>query len=179
VTEPHGLPAVRVLLVGMMGSGKSTVGRALSSLTGWPYVDNDELVLRAQGMPTDDVLERGGVAALRSAERAALRAAVETPPPAVLGVAGGVVDDPVDRKLLASGGYVVWLRARLDTLAKRVGSGAGRPWLQANPVAALERLYAGRAAHYAEVATQVVDVDDASPDEIAATILDGVEQRPG
>lgn len=164
--------ADRVLLVGMMGSGKTTVGRALAERTGWPYLDNDELLRRAVGKDTPTVLAEEGEQALRSAESAALTVALTEPPPLVAGVAGGVVEGAADRgRLRESGAFVVWLRATIDTLVSRVGSGEGRPWLQPDPRTALQALYDGRSGLYAEVASYVVDVDDLDGGEVADRIL--------
>lgn len=167
-------PARRVLLVGMMGAGKSTVGGALSRRTGWPYLDNDDLVRQATGRSITEVVAEGGEPALRRAESAALGQALALDPPAVAGIAGGVVLDPADRARLARGGFVVWLRAGVDTLARRVGAGKGRPWLQPDPAAALRRLATERDPHYASVARLVVDVDTLDADRVALLILDAV-----
>lgn len=167
-------PASRVLLVGMMGAGKSSVGKALSQATGWPYLDNDDLVAAATGRHITQVLAEAGEKALRDAESAALGHALSLDPPLVAGIAGGVVLDPSDRVRLAGGGFVVWLRARVETLARRVGTGQGRPWLQPDPVAALRRLAADREPHYAAVARLVVDVDDVGADEAARRVLDAL-----
>ena len=162
----------RVLLLGMMGAGKSTVGAALAARTGWLYLDNDDLVARAYGRPTPEVLAEAGEAGLRAVESAALTVALEVPPPVVAGVAGGVIDSAEDRaRLQEADALVVWLRASLDTLAERVGSGAGRPWLEGDPRTALTELYAGRADRYAQVADLVLDVEGRSPEELAAAVL--------
>jgi shikimate kinase len=162
----------RVLLVGMMGAGKTTVGRALSARTGWPYLDNDELVVRATGRASPAVLVEG-VAALRAAESAALDAALASPPPVIAAVAGGVVDDPADRARLRDGGFVVWLRASAATLARRVAAGPDRPWLAGgtDPTGALASLGRGREEHYAEVAGLVVEVDRLTVAEVVDRIL--------
>jgi shikimate kinase len=175
MTRP--VPAARVLLVGMMGSGKTSAGEALSRLTGWPYYDNDRLLTLATGVATPALLGERGEAALRAAESAALGVALEQPPPVIASVAAGVVLDPADRERLARGGFVVWLRARIETLARRVGGGEGRPWLQPDPEAALRRLYSGRAELYAAVASYVVDVDDIEAAEVARQILAELERR--
>jgi shikimate kinase len=167
----------RLLLVGMMGSGKTSVGTALSRETGWPYFDNDRLLAMATGVPTPGLLRERGEAALRAAESAALGVALEQPPPLIAAIAAGVVGDPADRQRLAAGGFVVWLRARVATLAKRVGTGEGRPWLQPDPEAALRRLYEGRAELYAAVASYVIDVDDTSPAQVAQRILAELSRR--
>lgn len=160
----------RVLLVGMMGAGKTTVGLATGRLLGWPYYDNDELLARAMGRSTRDVLEQQGERALRRAESRALDVALTEGGPLVAGVAGGVVTDPLDReRLRTSDALVVWLRASLGLLARRV-AGTNRPWLGDSPLVSLEHLYAGREALYASVADLIVDVDDRDPDEIARLI---------
>ena len=167
----------RVLLVGMMATGKTTVGRAVAARTGWPYVDNDELVVRDTGLTARELLARDGEPALRSAESAVLTTLLAMPEPLVAGVPGGVVLDPDDRARLRAGGHVVWLRAAVPTLVQRVGDASDRPWLGDDPAAALTRLAAVRGPLYAEVATQVVDVDDRTPDELAAQILGAVEPQ--
>lgn len=162
----------RVLLAGMMGAGKSTVGAALSRRTGWPYVDNDALVARAAGRLTVDVLKLDGVARLRRLESAALTEALAAPTPVIAAVAGGVVDDDDDLARLRGGGFVVWLRARLETLTARVSHDAPRPWLGEHPAEQLARLYAGRAERYAAAASLTVDVDELDPEEVAMTVLE-------
>lgn len=169
----------RILLVGMMGSGKSTVGRALSDLTGWRYLDNDELVALTNAEATPEVLLDHGEPGLRASESAALTEALETPPPIIAGVAGGVVLSADNRaRLVADPGLVVWLRATIPTLARRVATGAGRPFLQPDPETALRRLYAGRAELYAEVADLVIDVDDLTPQVVAERVLDALPRPP-
>jgi shikimate kinase len=170
-TAGSGDGAPRVLLIGMMGAGKSTIGRAIEARTGWPYVDNDELVQRANGRTAPDVLAESGETGLRRAESLALGAALAMPLPVVAGIAAGVVLDSADLERLRTGGFVVWLRARLSTLAVRVGSGEGRSWLGSDPLAALTRLYDGRAERYAAAASLVVDVDDRTPEDIAALVV--------
>ncbi len=90
----------------------------------------------------------------------------------MVSVAGGAVLDPANRALLSGAGAVVWLRARPDTLAARVGDGAGRPLLDHDPAAALARLDAERRPLYQEVASGVVDVDGAGPDAVADRVLE-------
>lgn len=160
----------RVLLVGMMAAGKSTVGRLVADGLGWPYYDNDELLRRAVGVDTRTVLERDGEVALRRAESAALTVALTEAGPLVAGVAGGVVDDPLDCARLRAGGFVVWLRATIDTLARRA-RGTDRPWLGDDPRAALTTLYAGRADLYLSVASFVIDVDELPPEVVADRVI--------
>ncbi len=170
----------RVLLLGMMATGKTTVGRAIAARTGWAYVDNDDLVVRTTGLTARDLLARDGELALRAAESAVLTTLLQMPEPLVAGVPGGVVLDATDRTRLRDGGHVVWLRAEVATLVQRVGKqSSDRPWLGEDPAAALGRLSAERAPLYAEVATQVVAVDGRSPGEVAGLVLEGLGAAGG
>ncbi len=165
-------PGPRVLLIGMMGVGKSTVGTALSARTGWPYYDNDDLVVRATGKSAPDVLDDSGLGELRAVESLALVQALTIDSPLIAGIAGGVIDESADReRLRESDAVIVWLRAKIETLIARVGDGAGRPWLQPDPDAAMRKMYAGRAARYAAVASLVVDIDDLPPTVVAERVM--------
>jgi shikimate kinase len=160
----------RVLLIGMMGAGKTTVGTALSTLLGWPYYDNDLLLARAVGKDTRQVLVEDGVAALRRAESAALGVALDSAGPLIAGVAGGIVTQPMDlERLSRSGAFVVWLRVDIAALAKRV-TGTDRPWLSPAPELAIRRLYGGRDSLYAAASSLVLDGQDTTPDLMARQI---------
>jgi shikimate kinase len=163
----------RIVLIGMMGAGKSTVGARLSELTGWPYVDNDEVVEQLSGMPTRDLQRVKGVAAMRAAESAAAQEVLSRPPPLIAGVAAGIVLDPTVSAQVHADAFVVFLRADIETLAKRI-EGTYRPWLGDDPEATLRSLYEGREPLYEKIADRVIDVDHASPDDVAAQILAAV-----
>lgn len=162
-------PVDRVLLVGMMGAGKTTVGNALSALLGWPYLDNDELVRRAVGRDARAVLEQDGVAALRRAESAALTVALDAGGPLIAGVAAGIVTDPLDLRRLHEGGFVVWLKADIVTLARRV-AGTDRPWLGGSPEKAMRALYAGRESLYVAASSLMINELDTTPELVAREI---------
>ena len=172
----------RVLLIGMMGVGKTTVGRLLADRVGADYIDNDDLVRRRSGRGVAEILEQSGEPALREAERSAFVEALAVPGRTVIGVPGGMVLDPADRALVADAGSpVVWLRARPETIAKRV-EGTDRPWLGDDPLASLTRLAADRHPLYAEAAHVVVDVDHLTPEqaaETAARLLGAGADGPG
>jgi len=163
--------ARRVLLIGMMGAGKTTVGRLVAEALGCPYLDSDAEVERTTGRSVPELFATDGEAAFRAAESAVLADALGRPGPCVVSVAGGAVLDPDNRSLLRGAGVVVWLRARPATLAARVGAGAGRPLLGSDPAAALARLEAERRPFYAELADVVVDVDDLEAGEAAERVL--------
>lgn len=164
------MSAPRLLLVGMMGSGKTTVGRLLAERLGWRYVDSDEEVEAATGQTVAQLFEEGGEEGFRAAETAALVGALADDGPVVVAVAGGAVLDPANRDLLRRSGTVVWLRARPETLAGRVGSGAHRPLLAGSPAETVVRLDASRRPLYEHVADLVVDVDDLAAPAVAERI---------
>jgi shikimate kinase len=164
-------PPERIVLVGMMGAGKTTIGTVLSKMTGWPYIDNDQVVEQMVGMPTRDLLKEKGVEAMRAAESAAALQVLARPEPLIAGAAAGIVLDADVSAKVHDGAYVVFLRADLDTLATRV-EGTYRPWLGDDPAATMRALYAGREPLYEKLAHLVIDVGDAEPVVFATQILD-------
>lgn len=158
-----------LVLVGMMGCGKTTVGRQLAARLGWAFLDSDAMVEASTGSTVPELFVARGEAAFRAEESRVLAEALDAPGPTVLSAAGGTVLSPDNRALLARG-MVVWLRADPSTLAARVGSGTGRPLLDDDPAAALVALDAVRRPLYEEVADVVIDVDDLDP----ATVVDRI-----
>jgi shikimate kinase len=163
----------RILLIGMMGAGKTTTGKLVAEKLGCDYLDSDVEVEKKTGLTVPALFARDGEVAFRDAEAEVLREACARPGPVVISVAGGAVLRPENRALLRSSGRVIWLRARPATLAVRVGDGAGRPLLDGDPGAALLALDAVRRPLYAEVADETIDVDDLSAAEVAALVIDG------
>jgi shikimate kinase len=165
----------RIFLIGMMGAGKTTVGREIERQTGWPYVDNDTLVRDLTGREPTEIRATDGEDVLHLAEFDAFDTAFDLEPPVVVGVAAAIVTDPAAREALREGGHVVWLRARPETLLERVGSGAGRR-VEATDPSSMTRRARERELLYAAVAHQIVDVDGVSPAEAAAVLLDGLPE---
>ena len=164
-----------IVLVGMMGSGKSTVGRALAQRLGRPFCDSDELVEAATGQTVREIFEQRGEAAFRREETAALRQALASPTPTVIAAAGGVVLSADNRRVLSEAGVVVWLRAAPSVLAGRIqpslAGGGHRPLLEKDPAATLLQLDAERRPLYQEVATITVDVDTMPVPEVVDVIV--------
>ena len=169
------MTSCRVILVGMMGSGKTTVGRLLSEATGWPYVDNDELVRRYSGTTAREVLADGGEERLREVESAALALGLELPPPVIVGVAAGTVLDPSNRARMDAAGVVVWLRAATQTLVSRAGDAAHRPFIDRGGAAWMAQTAAEREPLYAQLADVTVDTGSSTPDESVNSIRSYLE----
>jgi shikimate kinase len=148
-----------VLLIGMMGAGKTTVGAALSRRMRRPFHDSDAEVFERTGKSVPEIFAARGERAFRAEEKAVLATALFSPVPGVIAVAGGAVFDPDSRRRMREGGAVIWLRARPSTLAARVGEGAGRPLLEQDPEGTIARLDAMRRPLYASLAEGALDVD--------------------
>lgn len=162
MTERH------VVLVGLMGTGKTTVGSLLAERLGRPFVDSDHLVEARTGRTVREIWLAEGEEAFRALERDVLVEALDDPTPSVIAAAGGVVLDPANRARLGDDDcVVVWLRADATTLVPRVTSQGHRPLLDDAPAETLAAMARDRDAWYRSVADAVVDVTDLTPDEVA------------
>ena len=146
-----------VLLIGMMGSGKSTIGRIVAVRMRRPFYDSDDEVERRCHMTVPAIFAVRGEAAFRVEERAALCSALSRPTPSVIAVAGGAV--------------IVWLDAAPGALAGRLGSGVGRPLLKDDPAGALRRLDARRRPIYRELSDSAVPAGSRLPEAIAEIVV--------
>lgn len=172
--QPGPVTAVRrVALVGLPGSGKSAVGRALAQRLGWRHVDTDELVERRAGSSVAEVFAAEGEAGFRARELAALREVLDDARPAVLSCGGGLAAQPEAGALLFDSAWVVWLDAADTVLLRRLGAAADRPLLRDDPAANLERLRAERAATHRRAHLRV-DVDDWDVEEVVDAVADAL-----
>lgn len=160
-----------IWLVGMMGSGKSTVGPALARRLGRPFVDTDLEIEAQAGLRIADIFARQGEAAFRALERAEIDRCEGTPVVAALG--GGAIAQPGAAARLAARGTVVFLRAQPEVLLDRLGDASDRPLLAARTrearLARLTALLAEREPAYA-TARISVETGDASAEEVAQEI---------
>jgi shikimate kinase len=170
-----GLGRRSIVLVGMMGVGKSSVGRRLAARLGIPFVDADTEIERAAGMSIADIFARHGEVDFRSGEARVIARLLESGPQ-VLATGGGAVMNPDTRALIKAKGVSIWLSADFDVLMRRINKRKNeRPLLQtADPAATLRALLAERDPIYAQadIAVQSRDVaHDAIVAEIVAALV--------
>ncbi len=168
-----------LVLVGLMGAGKTTVGQRCAQLLDRPFVDTDDVVVATSGMTVTEIFERHGEARFRELERGAVADVCASPEPLVIACGGGAVLDADNRKQLHARGFVVWLQAPPSVLGARVGDGATRPLLRDGSVATLERLAALRAPAYEDAADVVVHTEDRTVDDVAARVIEELQSWNG
>jgi shikimate kinase len=176
---PRGTPRPEdrnVVLVGLMGAGKSVVGRGVARKLGRPFVDTDAEIERRAGRSIPALFATEGEVPFRALERAAV-AEVAARARQVVATGGGAVADPANRDALRRTGFVVYLAARPETLAARVGEGEGRPMLEGgDPVARIRELLARREPAYRQ-SDLVVDTDGLSVRQVVALVVDAARAR--
>lgn len=139
-----------IVLVGMMGSGKSSVGRRLASRLGMPFVDADTEIETAAGMTIPEIFAQRGEAEFRDGERRVISRILTTRAPLVLATGGGAFMNAETRERIKQLGVSVWLKAEPDVLMRRVRKRSNRPLLQTtDPEATLRRMLADREPVYA------------------------------
>lgn len=175
VVERELLPEVRhVACIGLMGSGKSTVGRLLAEHLQWSFVDVDDLIETTTGCTIGELWEQGGEEAYRFLEHELVVDVLGAMHHSVLATPGGVVLDRQSTHALESTDVVaVYLRAAPDVLAERIAHDHGqqRPLVDDHPGEVMRAMHAARDRTYLELADEVVQVDDLTPDQAACAVL--------
>ncbi len=164
-------PPRRIILIGMMGSGKTTVGRRLANRTGWLYHDNDSRFGAVAARTPRELLAASDEAALLAAEVETLDLLLAEPPPCIVAAAGGTILDPGARRRISAAGFVVWLRVTVATILARAAEAGDRPWRAGDRAAWIERAVVERAPLYASIADLVLDADSAAPDRLVTAIV--------
>lgn len=175
MTSRPAAPQRSIVLVGLMGTGKTTTGRLLSEHLGLRHVDTDDLILDRTGRTVRDIFREDGEAAFRTLETGVLLEALAAPEPVILAAAGGVVLAEGNRRALHDAdALVVWLRAEPAVLAQRVVGQEHRPLLDEDPAGTLAAMHRQREPLYREVADMVIDVDQLTPPEVVDRVLAAV-----
>jgi shikimate kinase len=174
--EPADLAAIAaritrpVVLVGLMGVGKSTVGRKLAGLLGRDFVDADEAIVEAAQRSIPEIFETFGEAYFRDGERRVIARLIEEGH-GVIATGGGAFVDPVTRAAVLEKGIAVWIDCDIDTLVERTARRGNRPLLRnGDPREILTRLARERAPFYAEAPIRVVSETGPHADTARAII---------
>lgn len=165
------IPYSRIALVGMMGVGKTTVGRRLAELLRWSFIDTDALVEERAGQKISEIFQTRGEEAFRELERAAVISALKEED-AVIALGGGAVAYRDNISLLKQRALVVWLRAEVADLVRRLHRDQTRPLLQGvDPAVRLGELLERRKDYYAQAHVHI-DTTQRGLEEICSEIID-------
>ncbi len=166
-----------VVLIGMMGAGKTAVGTALARMLGVPFLDSDEEIVKAAQRTIAEIFDRDGEPFFRARESEILARLVGGPP-CVLSTGGGAFMSEANRGIIAEKGVSVWLRADLDLLWQRVRHKTTRPLLRTpNPRDTLRALYETRVPVYALADLAVDAAADLSVEAMAGRVRDALGGR--
>lgn len=167
-----------IVMVGMMGAGKTAVGRALAHRIGVPFLDSDAEIARAANMSIAEIFERDGEAFFRQKESQVIGRLLDSER-CVLSTGGGAFLSAENRGMISARGVAVWLNANIDLLWNRVQHKDTRPLLRtADPRATLEALYAMRVPDYAKADLRVDADREVSIDEMAGRVIEALRTRP-
>lgn len=167
-----------VVLVGMMGAGKTAVGRALAARLGVPFLDSDAEIESAANMTIPEIFERDGEPFFRAKESQVIGRLLNEKK-GILSTGGGAYLQPENRRIIAEKGAAVWLRADLNVLWNRVRHKDTRPLLRtADPYATLKALYEARVPVYAQADLAVESDGETSIENMAGRVVDALMTRP-
>ncbi len=163
-----------IVLIGFMGTGKSTVARHLEKLVGWPVFETDDMIAEALRLPVPDIFSGLGEERFRTEETLALER-IEPVGPSIIVTGGGAILRPQNVVRLRELGIVVCLTADLATLRERLSPAANRPLLQSeNPQDAMERLLREREPLYEAAADLMLDTSSLTPLQTAQSIRESL-----
>lgn len=161
-----------IVLIGFMGSGKTTVGKALEAKTGRKFMDTDELIEANEGCKISDIFADKGEEYFRKLENDTLKRLLDESEARIISTGGGIVVNSVNIPLLRRIGKVVYLRIKPETVIKRLEGDKSRPLLMGeDKLLKVERLLAYRKELYEVAADKIIDADRILADEIADKIL--------
>lgn len=167
-----------IVLVGLMGSGKSSVGARVARSIGAQFIDTDDLIAQHSGRSVRDMFAQDGEEAFRIAEVAALNNAFEnvtTGQDIVISTGGGVVLDPINRKVIKDrANCVIWLDASIDELLQRTGKASKRPLLDGDARGTLTKMAKDRFELYKDVATVRIDTKNLSISDVVLMVTTSI-----
>lgn len=167
-----------IVLLGMMGSGKSTVGRWVAEQLHLPFLDTDDLIVQREGREISDIFAQAGEAYFREVERRVVRQAVEGES-TVISLGGGAFIDVTNRNLIKEQAISFYLHPGLHELIKRVGDGATRPLLHGRDIpATMKAKLKERGPVYAE-ADYTLRTGGMTPERVGFDILTMLNAVPG
>jgi len=169
-------PDRTIVLVGMMGVGKTTIGKRLAQRLGMRFIDADAEIEKAAGYTVPEIFEKFGEAQFRDGERRVIARLLKDEPAHVLAAGGGAFNDPETRERVAERGISVWLRAGLDVLARRVARRNNRPLLAGGDMEEkLAALLEQREPIYA-LAELHLDTSDGEPEDSVEALVHKLEE---
>jgi len=166
---------LNIVLVGLMGCGKTTVGRHVAHMLGFEFVDTDQMIVEAARKTIPAIFAKEGEAGFRKRERAAL-SALKGKRGFVIATGGGIVTQPENLPLLKELGFVVWLSADVSILYRRTSANQDRPLLHNDdPEGTLRKLYDERKPAYTAAADMKIKTDDLSVQDVAYGISESAK----
>ena len=167
-------PSENIILIGFMGSGKSSVARDLSGALGYPVLDTDSLIVERAGKPIRKIFEDNGEEDFRDIETTILTELEQAGPHhRIIATGGGIIERPTNRDILKRMGFVVWLMASPGEILRRTAKNRERPLLNnEDPEGTINRLLEKRVEFYRDTAHQEIETDDLTFPEISTGIVE-------
>ena len=167
-------PSENIILIGFMGSGKSSVARDLSTALGYPVVDTDSLIVEKAGKSIPAIFEEDGEEEFRNHETAVLTELEKSGPShRIVATGGGIIERRSNRDILKKMGFVVWLVVSPEEILRRTAKNRERPLLNTdNPEETIRRLLEKRVDFYRDTAHQEIETDDLTFPEITTGIVE-------
>ena len=171
-----------IVLVGLMGTGKTTVARLLAEHRHVELLDTDKLIEAREGRSIREIFSESGETAFRELESEILRECLHRPGSPVIAGAGGVVVREQNRAMLdevrnSGTAVIVWLHARPEVLAERTAKGVHRPLLDNDRMGTLTQMSEDRGPLYASVADIVIDVSDRSIESVVELLIEALDEQ--
>jgi len=167
-------PLENIILIGFMGSGKSSLGRELHQNLGYQLIDTDHVIEKQTGKSIPDIFSQDGEAAFRTFETEQLKQLIaKKTSNHIISTGGGIVCTPENRTILRQLGFVVWLKCSVEDIYERTSQNKNRPLLQCDdPMQAIKTLLQERSPYYEETAHLEINTTGLSLDEVSCGILE-------